>query len=137
MSAIRAFIAIMPFILALPAQAAGLCPDRINVTGGSVADKPEGFTVWKNPNVYHWLNGLSIYDGHPRELASLIPDDPEKDEQVWTLQENNPRGYWLECWYGNTHLRLIKELPENTVRCSTFQAKEGNHSLQVHCRGKK
>ncbi len=42
------------------------------------------------------FSGITVYDGRPEEMASLVPDDAEADLAQWTLKG---KGFWAECNY--------------------------------------
>ena len=73
------------------------------------------------------LSGLTVFDGPPEELASLVPDGDSEDGKTttesWTLAAN-PRGYWITCHYASTTVTLTQRLPDSAARCDVVRDKE-------------
>jgi hypothetical protein len=59
---------------------------------------------------------IEIYDGPPKEIADLIPDN---QRDTWTLGDpaKRARPQFMACAYGGTYVRLVRELPANVVKC--------------------
>jgi len=104
----------------LPVAAADtVCPFEIAVTQ-NLAAPIDGWTAGMDP----WpteLANISVFDGPPEELADLIYDDEIEDTETWTifwtLEADNPRGYWIRCRYANTLVTIERQLPADTARC--------------------
>jgi hypothetical protein len=66
------------------------------------------------------LAQVTIFNGPPKELASLVPDDEKKSKtemiQTWELPKD-ARGYWLQCDYANTTAGIYRQLPATATRC--------------------
>lgn len=112
-------------LVAAPALADVSCPMSIRVDQGltaPVADWTAGAEVLPTE-----LSGLTLFDGPPEELASLVPDgDSETDKtttEFWTLAAN-PRGYWITCHYSSTTVTLTQRLPDTAARCEVVREKE-------------
>jgi hypothetical protein len=73
------------------------------------------------------LSGVTVFDGPPEELASLVPDGDSEDDKTttesWTLAAN-PRGYWITCHYSSTTVTLTQRLPDTARRCEVVRDKE-------------
>jgi len=111
--------------VAAPALADVSCPLSITVSQAltaPVADWTEGAESLPTE-----LSGLTVFDGPPEELASLVPDgDSETDKtatEFWTLAAN-PRGYWITCRYSSTTVTLTRRLPDSATRCEVVREKE-------------
>ena len=92
------------------------CPLAVE-TKQSIQTTPAGWTVLQTPAPSR-LTRVAIFDGPPREEASLKPDNGDTDEApVWTLSPDNPRGYWLVCYYDDTSIALSKRLPGKVSNC--------------------
>lgn len=62
------------------------------------------------------LTSVSVYDGPPSEVASLMPDD----RGVWKLgykPASNEGRFYLGCTYGKNGTTLPIELPTNVTTC--------------------
>jgi hypothetical protein len=107
------------------------CPDSITTQQAAVAPSP-GWTVfardpWGNagsPGTVKLKSGLSkieLYDGEPKEIADLKPDN---EIDTWTFGKPQPgdRPTFMACVYGDTHVRLVKELPKGIRKCRASKA---------------
>jgi hypothetical protein len=65
------------------------CPPSIDTKQSSVAPV-KGFEPWIDTlNGRQLLERVSIYDGHPREGADLVPDNAgEKGDPYWTNDQS-------------------------------------------------
>jgi hypothetical protein len=73
------------------------------------------------PKSFGAVEGVSIFDGSPTEMADLVPDNPEafgKAPQVWTLPTDTKRSVWVVCRYKKSTVALGKELPLGVRTCS-------------------
>jgi hypothetical protein len=73
-------------------------------------------------NAPHILQRLSIYDGHPSNKASLIPDQTKTNEQgqqvaIWQLTNNKEDQYWITCSYTGTSVEYIRPIPSTASVC--------------------
>ena len=92
------------------------CPLAVE-TKQSIQTTPVGWSVVQSTTPSR-LTRVAIFDGPPREEASLKPDNGDTDEApVWTLSPDNPRGYWLVCYYDDTNIALSKRLPGKVSSC--------------------
>jgi hypothetical protein len=106
-------------LAAAPASAAEriACPPELHVQPREVASVPQGWSAWIDAvNTHHYLKQVSLYDGEPKELASLVPDLNDKKNAVWTLTSNQ-RGYYLACAYEGSSVQLYRRVPEGTKAC--------------------
>ena len=69
---------------------------------------------------------IEIYDGAPKDLADLIPDN---ELDTWTLgnPKERQRPQFMSCVYDGTYIRLIRQLPDSVTRCRS--SKNG----KLHC----
>lgn len=70
------------------------------------------------PATVHPLNGVQVYAGHPRDMASLVPDEDKPlsngaRESVWRLTGN----HWVGCSYPGASLVLARPLPASATEC--------------------
>jgi hypothetical protein len=108
-----------------PALADVSCPMSISVTQNPAAPAA-GWTEGKE-NLPTDLSGVTVFDGPPEELASLVPDGDSEDDKTttefWTLAAN-PRGYWITCHYSSTTVTLTQRVPGTAMRCEVVREKE-------------
>lgn len=105
------------------------CPANIETTQQLVAPAQPGWTEFsRDPwgtagdpaservRSKSGFSGIQVYDGPPKGLADLIPDN-ERD--TWTL--GDPKGrirpQFMACVYDGTYVRLVRQLPANVVKC--------------------
>jgi len=102
------------------------CPQTIQVSP-RVMNPPAGWSVDAEPVTQtHKLSGATLYDGPPKEQASLVPDAREKGTSTWLLRPN-PRGYYLECRYGE--VTLSRRISNELKQCQLVETKE----IHVQC----
>lgn len=97
-----------------------VCPAEIHIEPGK-AQEEKGFTLWSDPQARTQIEGISLYDGPPSEMAQLKPDngdDPSPKNSVWKVYEN-PRGLWMVCSYANTDKRFTIRLDAPKKSCVT------------------
>jgi hypothetical protein len=67
------------------------------------------------------LAGVTFYDGPPKDMASLVPDETHVKGKVlasWDLTPNPGRQYWLACGYSGTRLTLTRPLAKELRSCT-------------------
>lgn len=103
------------------AQAAPLvlnCPATVSVAAS--AQPPAGWEAVPSAQP-HAFNGIGLFSGHPREMASLVPDKQSRSGKqlvsTWSLPGGSER-YWLACGYTQTTLQLAQRLPAGLSRCT-------------------
>ena len=66
------------------------------------------------------LMSVGVFDGPPRERASLVPDSDAaaggRRVAAWDLRENGKRQYWLACYYDHSRIALTRELSRDVKR---------------------
>ena len=74
----------------------------------------DGWTVLNEQATYD-LQGITVYDGHPSEQASLVPDRTIKNKNnlysIWTFDLSSNRNIWIKCGFSRTTITLSKALP--------------------------
>ena len=69
-------------------------------------------------NVRHHLRDVSVYDGHPRRCANLIPDSDKELKakkqwvSMWKLSPALKDGTWIRCSYMHTRMSVCLQLPK-------------------------
>ena len=107
--------------MGLTAQAAPLvlnCPATINVAASAQA--PAGWEAVPSTQPLSFSH-VSLFSGHPREMASLVPDTQRRSGKqllsTWSLPGGSDR-YWLACSYTQTTLQVTQRLPAGLTRCT-------------------
>lgn len=71
------------------------------------------------------LTSISVYDGHPSGMATLVPNAAsEKNKKRisrWNLTPNTGAGYWVACNYSNTLLMVAKRVPSSASTCEVSE----------------
>lgn len=112
------------------------CPAALAVTESAQA--PAGWEAVAAGQP-HPFNGISLFSGHPREMASLAPDKQSRSGKqmlsTWSLPGGSDR-YWLACGYAQTTMQIAKQLPAGLSRCTathTGPAAALQASPEVRC----
>jgi hypothetical protein len=91
-------------------------------TNQQIIMSPQGWQSFDEFDTTHPLtnrqqfNGISVYDGHPKEMASLVPDVDKKLKaqkrwvSIWKLSPVSKAGSWIKCSYRGTRLSLCMPL---------------------------
>lgn len=70
----------------------------------------------------HVLACVTLYDGKPEAMASLVHDGETgagpKRTLTWHLSASTPDGIWIECRYAGTSVVLRKRLPAGVRECA-------------------
>jgi hypothetical protein len=66
---------------------------------------------------------LTVFDGPPGEMASLVPDNEGATENAfWTFPAEKERPLWIQCGYAGSTTYLSRPLPDSTVKCTQTAA---------------
>ncbi|WP_083191020.1 STY0301 family protein [Legionella jamestowniensis] len=92
------------------------CPKNIEVSEQLVKLPPK----WESfaTHSVHFLNAISIYSGHPRELASLKPAIRSKEKSTWFFSLDDT--IYIVCEYRDTGIQLTQKLPAKMRYCDVF-----------------
>ncbi len=95
------------------------CPDSISVEQRLLGPMP-GWEP-RNSEGISALEFVTVYDGHPSERASLVPDKEEnrgggRIAAIWTLGPSK-YGYWLECAYRRTNVVIFRRPAQQVSKC--------------------
>jgi hypothetical protein len=99
-----------------------VCPTHMDISSGSVQLKsmPEGFESLV-PQTTVWLNGVNIFDGHPKQRATLIETSTSDHGNIstWKFEGNFPDGKWFSCDYQQGFVSLVKKIDDSAKSCTT------------------
>ncbi len=94
------------------------CPASLSVAASAQA--PAGWEAVPSTQPLS-LNNISLFSGHPREMASLVPDSQRRRGKqllsTWSLTGGS-EGYWLACGYAQTTVQAAQRLPAGLTRCT-------------------
>ena len=116
------------------------CPATLEVTP-TVAAVPKGWSAVPGETRFQFEN-ISIYDGHPKGLASLVPDKnvgASKSERTGVAEWRFPGGahdVWLGCNYSGTRSSVAIRVPDGMQRCSVTARRERwgwQHDRKLTC----
>jgi hypothetical protein len=131
---LRGFKILVLSLLAHQAIAATVnCPMVIN-THQSLQQEINGWDSYTAAtDAQHVLQGVTFYDKHPRQNASLAPDDEniQNNKLVWTF--NKKSDVWLACRYANTNVQLIQRLPKELGNCTVTYDDNLSHIVKIDC----
>ncbi|WED44479.1 STY0301 family protein [Legionella cardiaca] len=110
------------------------CPAKINVKENLTSLPTDWELLPATSN--HFLVAISIYSGHPDELASLKPDFISKKKAKWSFSANE--SVYIVCEYNKTSIRLTSRLPANLSSCEvnfdpSTRSESGFLPKQVNC----
>jgi hypothetical protein len=126
------------FILALAWNALAVeyrCPESIETEQKLLKPSlPEWSSMNDRMNRQQRLEQISVFSGHPRDGASLVPDNVnEKNDPFWTLERSKKETYWIGCFYSQSTVRLVREIAPNLTRCTLVSKSTGKHSHFLKC----
>lgn len=125
------------FVMSLLAQQAMAtpvnCPPIINTdqTLKQEINGWDGYTAATDSQ--HVLQGITFYDKHPKENASLAPDNEntKNNKLVWTFDKKSD--VWVACRYSNTNVQLIQQLPKERGNCTVTYDDKFSRVVKVDC----
>lgn len=98
------------------------CPAGL-MTTQIMLGKVEGWDAYIDElNSRHSLEGITFFDGHPKEMASLAPDNENTQDHKLTWTFGPKQEIWLVCKYKNTKVALIKKLAKDVKSCTVSYA---------------
>jgi hypothetical protein len=95
------------------------CPQTVVVK----QELPEAATPWETfqEQVPSRLMSVAVFEGHPKERATLVPDAEAtkggKQVYTWRLPANTAHPYWLACGYDRTSVILVRPLDPGVSSC--------------------
>ena len=107
---------------AIAAQVVIKCPDRLALEETVKSTYPSWEVTVDKGKFDFFFEAIHLFDGHPREMASLKPDEeteaPGRLVATWHLPKAEAdRGYWVGCAYSNSMTLLAKRLPDTVSVC--------------------
>ena len=109
------------------------CPQAVK-TRQVIDGKMKGWDTFVNQeNVINNLNGITFYDHHPKENASLAPDNEGTvgKKLMWTFGGSE---IWLACGYANTTVQLLQKLPAGIKTCAVSYEANFTTVLAIDCK---
>src|SRR5687768_17535055 len=86
------------------------CPPNIQTIQSLKSEMSEWVPYTDTTDSQHVLETVTFYDQHPKQQASLSPDNERGTDNklLWTFDPN--RDIWIDCRDANTNLQLIQKL---------------------------
>lgn len=91
-----------------------LCPPKIE-TQEKLQQLPAGFDNMTMDANHYWVN-VTLYSGHPKENASLAPDN-----NSWSFSPEDT--IYVGCSYNESKIMLFKKLPKQVTACEVIMDK--------------
>lgn len=112
------------------------CPPMIE-TIESVKSVPAHWQAFDSAVTHTWQT-VTFYDGHPKEMASLVPDNANKRQATWTFSSQRERDIYISCGYARSGVELIQALPKNMTHCDVHydvnaQGEFGSVPTKIRC----
>ncbi|MBA2657418.1 MAG: hypothetical protein H0U70_10645 [Tatlockia sp.] len=105
------------------------CPQEIH-TNQALKQHAKGWEPFVDDwNQVHQFNQISFYAGHPKEHASLAPDN-QQGELIWNFTKNE---IWLACGYLGTTVQLIQKLPATIKHCTATYSADFSNLKRLNC----
>jgi hypothetical protein len=102
----------------ISAEPSSTCPPSL-VVAQTIAAGVAGWEPFEDDTPIQ-LMSVGVFDGHPRERASLVPDSDTTSAgrrvAVWKLPENGTRRYWLACYYDRSRIAVTRILAGDIAR---------------------
>lgn len=99
----------------------------------ALADRPAWVSVCPSqPGTV--LHQVTVFDGPPEELASLVPEPDAQGRDSWPLAYVYQAGrqVWVHCQYQDQTRRVL-QLPEPVRRCQFLPKRRGQAEAQLRC----
>jgi hypothetical protein len=116
------------------------CPRTIITTEAAISIAPAWEPVTSQKP--HPLENAEVYDGHPSELASLVPDAGSDRGTIhlaiWNLPSDRERDVWIGCHYRGSTVILARKIDRSARRCTFEYKREGRATpgklISLDCR---
>jgi hypothetical protein len=97
-----------------------LTPPKTISVQQALVDSEAGWQPFKD-DVPLSLMSVALFEGHPDERASLIPDEETEAQgrriSTWQLRDNGERRYWIVCYYDRTKIALAHLIDPGISAC--------------------
>lgn len=109
------------------------CPPKLE-TNQVLAKNISSWKTFQDSNDVHILQSVDFYDGDPKEMAQLAPDNADsKNDPVWTFGVKSE--IWQVCRYTNTKISLTKNLGRSFKSCAVkFNKKIDSQVDSISCK---
>lgn len=103
------------------------CPQTLRVSGAVLQspDLPEGAGMAFEAGQPLPFFSMGVFSGHPRELASLVPDSDSEEpasgiaRSVWRFERPDPHGTYAVCEYGAAgKVQIYKRISDAARSCT-------------------
>ena len=83
-------------------------------------------------NIVHHFDRVTFYAGHPKEHASLAPDNEgtKSNKLNWSFGKDR---IWVACGYSNTTIQLIQRIPDETKTCTVTYDSKFSKVISINC----
>lgn len=122
------FVASASFSMSALAKEALKCPDTLRVSAAVLQspDLPDGAEMDFKVGPSLPFFSLGVFSGHPRDLASLVPDSDHEEQasgvakSVWRFDVPDPFGTYLVCEYGAAgQVQIYKRVGDAAMSCTS------------------
>ncbi len=105
------------------------CPSTVRLASGSVApeDLPAGYESLVSSSIIR-LSGNNLYDGPPKEGASLKPTSSKDNVATWILPGKYPQGVWISCDYAEGLVKIVARTRDSVTSCVATTEKVKPHN---------
>jgi hypothetical protein len=96
------------------------CPENLQADQ-SVARVPHGWLTTRLTTNLPERDGITVFDGPPGEMASLVPDNEPAEEgaaHFWTFPAEKSRSVWMQCFYAKQSIYMMRALPDEVTKCT-------------------
>ena len=88
------------------------CPATL-IVEETLKQTPEGWTQGRG-DIPQRLSGITIFEGNPKELASLIGEQRKTSNKMTSTWRFTPgTQYWISCTYSGARITLSRPIPSS------------------------
>lgn len=134
------FLACMAFAMQASAKETLQCPQTLRVSGAVLQspDLPEGAEIAFDGALPLPFFALGLFSGHPRDLASLVPDSNSEEpashvaRSIWRFERPDPYGSYAVCEYGAAgKVQVYKRISDTARSCTATVRNDGEKRVVV------